>query len=82
MSMSLAKLCRWKYRNGYRYVSINENTGVIEFIKEQELAEWFDKKYEEYEAIQKKNQDTVISKLEYMKENLPDSIMEEYLISS
>lgn len=80
--MSLAKLCRWKYRNGYRYVSINENTGVIEFIKEQELAEWFDKKYEEYEAIQKKNQDTVISKLEYMKENLPDSIMEEYLISS
>lgn len=82
MSMSLAKLCRWKYRNGYRYVSINENTGVIEFIKEQELAEWFDKKYEEYEAIQKQNQDTVISKLEYMKENLPDSIMEEYLISS
>lgn len=80
--MSLAKLCRWKYRNGYRYVSINENTGVIEFIKEQELAEWFDKKYEEYEAIQKQNQDTVISKLEYMKENLPDSIMEEYLISS
>lgn len=82
MSMSLAKLCRWKYREGYRYVAVNENTGAIEFMRAQDLAEWFDKKYEEYKTVQEESNSPVISRLEYMKENLPDSIGREYLISS
>lgn len=45
MAMSIRDLCRFKYNNGYRYVAVNEFTGKLDFLKEDDLADWYKRCY-------------------------------------
>ena len=75
MAMRIGDLCRFKYNNGYRYVAVNEFTGKLDFLKEDDLADWYKKCYMLYLKDKILSRSTDVRTFpQYKKENVPDPI--------